>query len=155
LIFDLSPPVLYEFGLTAAFAWLVEETRKRYELAVELKERGQDRPINVETRMMVFRATRELLTNAAKHANASKVQLTAEWLPGELCVCVEDDGVGFDAPRARRQGVWEGAFGLFSIQERIEQFGGRFEIDSRSGRGTRTTLTIPLDSTPIEDRRES
>jgi signal transduction histidine kinase len=155
LIFDLSPPILYEFGLIAAFSWLVEETRQRYDLKVELVERGEDRPINVETRAMLFRAVRELIANAAKHARARTVRLSVDWRRREIRVRVEDDGVGFDVPRARRQGVREGAFGLFSIQERIEQFGGRFQIDSGLGEGTRTSLTVPLNGDEGESRRET
>jgi len=144
LIFDLSPPIVYEFGLTSAFAWLAEETRERYALSVELEEQGQDRPINEETRVMLFRAARELLANVAKHAKAHAVRLSVQWRANEVRVSVEDDGVGFDVSRVRRRGVWDGGFGLFSIQERLERVGGRLEIDSQLGHGTHTTLKVPL-----------
>ncbi len=59
---------------------------------------------------------------------------------GEVVVRVEDDGAGFD-PAAGGSG--SGGLGLFSVRERTEHVGGRFEVDSSPGRGTRVTLAVP------------
>ncbi len=144
LVFDLSPPVLYEFGLKAALEWLVEHALSQYGLQVELREQGQHRPVSEEIRVMLFRATRELIANVSRHASASIVRIFVVWSANEVCIRVEDDGIGFDVARARRKGAQDGSFGLFSIHERLGQLGGRVDIDSRPDRGTRAALTVPL-----------
>lgn len=63
-------------------------------------------------------------------------------------VCVQDDGIGFDPDQGR---TLRGGFGLLSIQEGLEQLGGRLVIQSAKGRGTKVTLAAPLGA-PARDR---
>ncbi len=91
---------------------------------------------------MLFHATRELLFNVVKHAGVSAAELRLSSDTNELRIVVADDGVGFDLTRQPLQSTAAG-FGLFSIRERITQLGGRLEIDTAPGQGTRVALIVP------------
>jgi len=141
LIFELSPPVLYELGLEAAVEWLGEQFQARYGIScrVVADEGGVPRNINME--VILFQVLRELLVNVVKHANSSRVDITLRRLGDRLSLQVRDDGIGFDAA-AVISNSGSGGFGLFNIRERLKLLGATFEIDS--GKGTSVTVTAPL-----------
>jgi signal transduction histidine kinase len=94
--------------------------------------------VDEKIRVIFFRAIRELLINAAKHAEARTVRVRLD-SDGELvCVAVEDDGVGMK----RDSGTGCGS-GLFSIRERLGHVGGSMCVDSAPGRGTKIQLRAP------------
>jgi len=78
-----------------------------------------------------------LVMNVLKHAKASDIRIvTRKRTAPTLRVSVQDNGIGFDAAQAAAQGTGpEGGFGLFSIRERLEELGGRLEVQSQPGRG--------------------
>jgi len=143
LAFDLSPPVLYELGLEAALEWLAEQTEQRHGIPTDFRDDRRPKPLHEDMRILLYRAVRELLVNVAKHASASHARLSVGREDGWIRIEVWDDGVGFDVPRstARDPG---GGFGLFSIRERLEHVGGRLEVVSRPGDGSRLVLLAPL-----------
>jgi len=141
LLFEISPPILDEFGLQAALEWLAEQSGLVVELAVD----GAVDPLCEECRSTLFRAVRELLANVTKHAGTPRVKVSIGRSDCVARVSVEDDGVGFDVDAARERMLQERCFGLFSIRERVRHLGGQFHVDSRRGRGTRVTLTIPVE----------
>jgi len=149
LTFQLSPPVLHELGLEAAVAWLVEDIRERYGIAATLRDDGSPKPLDDNLRATLFRAVRELIVNAGKHAKAHHIRVSIERIDSHIRVSVEDDGAGFDvAAVERRRGGLTG-FGLFSIRERLAYLGGRMEVWSEVGHGTRVCLSAPLKE-PVE-----
>jgi len=141
IAFDLSPPVLHDLGLEPAVEWLVEDLRARYGLEVELEDDGQPKPADESIRIILFRSIRELLINAAKHANADRVQLSLHRENGSVCAAVEDDGVGMQADPLAVEGT-----GLLSIRERLSHVGGTMLIESSPGQGTKVYLRAPLTS---------
>jgi len=145
LTFDLSSPVLYELGFETAVAeWLTEQIQKRYSIRTEFEDDGQPKPLEDDIRVLLFRDVRELLINVVKHANARKVRVSISRANNQMCVVVEDDGVGFDPSEvASRTGPTAG-FGLFSIRERLEELGGHLEIESTMGQGSKITMIAPL-----------
>jgi len=141
LTFDLSPPVLYELGLGPALEWLGEDLARRHDLKVTVRDRA--RPVLPDDlKVMLWKSARELLHNVVKHAGARKVTVELGRDRGDVVVTVADDGCGFDAERARRQAGEH--FGLFSIEERLHQLGGRLELDTAPGRGATVRLAAPL-----------
>jgi signal transduction histidine kinase len=98
----------------------------------------------------LFQGARELLINAAKHAEAGRVVLRLAYDRGLLRVCVVDDGRGIDpqwlGPDAEctPMALEEGGFGLYSLRSRIELLGGQLSMGSVSPRGTEACLTIRL-----------
>jgi signal transduction histidine kinase len=71
LVFELSPPILYDLGFEPAMEWLAEHMEKQYGLVVHVEEDDQPKPLDNEARVLLFRAVRELLFNVLKHAQVS------------------------------------------------------------------------------------
>ncbi len=149
LIFELSPPVLYELGLGAAIEWLGEQFQARYGISCRVVTDQGEAPVNIEIEIILFQALRELLVNVVKHANASRVIVKLRRLDDRLSLQVYDDGDGFDAA-AVLTGSGSGGFGLFNIRERLQLLGATFEIES--GTGTSVTVTAPLAAEPAQQR---
>ncbi len=149
LIFELSPPVLYELGLGAAIEWLGEQFQARYGISCRVVADQGEAPVNIEIEIILFQALRELLVNVVKHANASRVRVELRRLDDRLSLQVHDDGDGFDAA-AVLTGSGSGGFGLFNIRERLQLLGATFEIES--GTGTSVTVTAPLATEPTQER---
>ncbi len=142
LIFDLSPPILYELGLKDALSWLAEDLGKRWGLQIELSDDAFTEPLGDATAAVLFRAVRELLTNVLKHAGAPSAKLSLRRAGDQVEIDVEDQGIGFDphaAPASPR-----GGFGLFSVREQINRLGGTIEVVSGNQLGTRVSLRLPL-----------
>jgi len=153
LTFELSPPVLYELGLEAALAWLINQTREKHGLRIELKDDGRSKPLDNGCRVIVFQAARELLFNIVKHARARSATLSVRKDDNDICIDIEDDGIGFDSSELEATETGSRGFGLFSIRERLSPLGGHLEIKSGPGRGTHVTMVVPL-SCSIENTGE-
>jgi PAS domain S-box-containing protein len=143
LIFELSPPVLYELGLGAAMEWLGEQFQARHEIACRVATDQGKVPLDVEIEVVLFQVLRELLVNVVKHANATRVDIELHRLGDRISLQVNDDGVGFDAA-AVVMDSGSGGFGLFNIRERLQLLGATLEIES--GPGTLVTVTAPLNA---------
>jgi PAS domain S-box-containing protein len=145
LVFELSPPTLYELGLEAALEWLTEQVQQRHGITVTFLDDGNLKPINHETRVTLFNAVRELMINIVKHAKARNAKILVHKKGNSVQVTVEDDGVGFNVAQTNlRTSSGKGGFGLFSIRERLNYLGGRMMVKSEPGRGTECTLIAPL-----------
>jgi len=144
LVFELSPPILYDLGFEPAMEWLAEHMQQQYGLVVSVEDDDLPKPLDNEARALLFRAVRELLFNVLKHAQASCARVCMRRAGEHLEIIVEDNGVGFAPDQlGASSGKIEG-FGLFSIRERLNYFGGRMEIESTPGEVTRVTLSLPL-----------
>lgn len=138
ICFELSPPVLHHFGLSAALRWLAENVRERYGLDVELRDDNLSNTDGETCRVIVFRSIRELLVNAAKHSGVKHVLLELRREGQRLVVTVLDHGVGMEQSGAETRGT-----GLLSMGERLAHVGGTLEIESKPGQGMRVRLTVP------------
>lgn len=139
---EMSPPVLYELGFEPALEWLTEQIGSQYGVSVVFKAKSDPQMIH-EIHVMLFQATRELLMNVVKHANAKSMAVKVSANGANLKLEVKDDGKGFDIRQAFRTDVSGGGFGLFSIRERLRHFGGELHIRSKPGKGTRVIMTVP------------
>jgi len=140
---ELSPPVLHAAGLAEGLEWLARWMRDKHNFNVELTV--DDEPeLPQDVTILVFESVRELLFNAVKHAKVSWARVQLEQNENsEIRIVVSDEGVGFDPALLESTESAEGGLGLFSIRERIDSIGGRFEIESAPGRGCRFTLMLP------------
>jgi PAS domain S-box-containing protein len=146
LTFDLSSPLLKELGLEMAVsAWLRDQIGIGYNLETKFLDDGQEKPLTEDVRAILFRNVRELLANVVRHAQATEIQVSVERLGSDIIITVQDDGLGFDPSSVFRQDHPKGGFGLFSIQERMADMGGSFEIISAPGEGCTAVLSAPLD----------
>jgi signal transduction histidine kinase len=141
---DLRPDVLDEHDITAALQWQAQRM-SRHGLKVTVDDDGKPKPVNEDVLGFIFQAVRELLWNVVKHARTTDANVSIERSDTELRVTVSDNGVGINPQRRSVIAADEGGFGLLSIGERIATLGGRMEIDSARSRGTRVTLSAPLD----------
>ena len=142
LTIEISPPVLYDLGLGPALEWLAENMRERYGLKVSFANNGGEMRLDENLEITLFRCARELLINVVKHARTDRAELRLEADDNTVRVIVSDGGVGFD-PAGEGRVAGKG-FGLFSIRERLELLGGRAEVDSGPGSGSRVSLTAPV-----------
>jgi signal transduction histidine kinase len=140
LLYELSPPILYDLGLLAALDWLVEDVRERWGLQVTLEDDGCAKPLTTDASVIVFRAVRELLGNVRKHSGAASAIVSLRCAGNELLVTVTDSGCGFD-PAARTGS----GYGSFSLRQRLGALGGSVELSSAPGRGTHVRLRVPLE----------
>jgi len=144
LTFELSPPILYDLGLEAALEWFGEHLQEQHGLLVEVRSDAESKPLNNETRVLVFKVARELMLNSVKHGQAKNLRVVLGRAKHNLTIEVADDGVGFTTPASEAEIKKTGGFGLFSIRERLQHLGGRLEVESAPGQGTRISLVIPL-----------
>jgi PAS domain S-box-containing protein len=112
--------------------------RARHQLTVA-SDLGEEPAVSLEVKHDLYRIAREALHNTVKHARATHVVLRLTRDDGALVLEVQDDGTGFDAGRS-----FPGHLGLRSMRERAARRGGRVEIDSAPGRGTRIRARLPV-----------
>jgi signal transduction histidine kinase len=143
LTFEISPPVLYELGFSAALEWLAERMSSDFGLLVRLKLPRCMPQLPEEQRAVLFRSVRELLSNAARHGKARSAEVEVRALRTMIRIGVVDDGIGFDVEAALRASVTARGFGLFSIREQMRSIGGRLEVRSSPGGGTGACLVAP------------
>jgi len=144
LTFELCPPILYESGLAPALAWLVGQFDRKSEARFDFEAKEDIPPLPEDIRAFAFRAARELLYNAAKHANARYVKVSMAREGDVLRISIADDGIGFDPTSIGALEQESEGFGLFSIRERARSLGGSLEIDAAPGRGSREHLRLPM-----------
>jgi signal transduction histidine kinase len=142
VIADLSPPGLYELGLEPALKWLSVYMRGKDNLQVELQVAEDAAAYNLELRVLVFKLIRELLRNVVKHSGVQSATVTVTQTPTELCVVVEDHGVGFEWQLSLFEPRSEG-FGLWSVADRVRAAAGEMAVDTAPGRGCRVSVVFP------------
>ncbi len=145
---ELSPPVLREAGLVPALAWLAEWMEQKHGLTVTLQADESACPSSEDLRLLLFQSIRELLFNTVKHAGVKAAVVDVRRAGDQIRVAVSDKGAGFEPAQLRTRGGEAGGFGLLSIRERLDLLGGRIEIESAPGQGSRFILWAPLYRSP-------
>jgi PAS domain S-box-containing protein len=144
LVAELSPHVLYQFGLSKSLVWLGDQM-KHHDLEVTVHPAPASFTLPDDHAVLLFQSVRELLFNIVKHARTDKASITVTVdAEKELWICVEDSGTGFDVTALTRPADAQTKFGLLSIRERMELLGGECEVSSSLGVGTLAILRLPL-----------
>ncbi|MFO7875279.1 MAG: PAS domain S-box protein [Desulfovermiculus sp.] len=144
LSFELSTSTLYKLGLRASIEELCENMGQQYGVYFSFDgHRGSDE-LNEDHAIVMFKAVRELLFNVVKHAGVKQASVTTSCEDNILKLEVEDHGVGFAKKISNEEYTAGKGLGLFSIQERLRDFGGKMHIESEPGQRTRITLLAPL-----------
>jgi two-component system, NarL family, sensor kinase len=138
-VFELHPYVLDEAGLEAGVRSLSQQASSRggFELRLDLSS-----PNGHPNDQLVFSAARELLANVVQHADANRVTVRLASAARDVELVVDDDGVGFPSERLAER-LAQGHVGLASQRVRIEAAGGRMQVDSTPGGGTRVEIHLP------------
>ena len=148
LIAELRPAALDELGLGAAIETLSERTAAdgglEVDTRVDMREEGVRR-LARETETTIYRLVQEALTNAARHAGATRMQVDVTERDGAIEVTVADDGCGFDPTSATA------GFGLRGMRERAQLAGGTLTIESAAG-GSTVRARVPADRRPASRR---
>ncbi len=142
---DLRPRALDEGGLYFALQSLTKEFSVRHQISCDFNADEQQLSLDDERSTAIFRIIQESLTNVARHAQASEVNIHFERIDNTLCFRVEDNGKGFDSEDLKKNR----SFGLVGIRERIKALDGEFEFDSRPGAGTKLRFKLPLQAIQI------
>jgi len=140
LAMDLRPASLDHVGLVAALRQYVETFRSQHTLNLQFEAvglEGERMPREVET--AIYRIVQEALTNVARHAHASRVDVVIERRGDSLVAIVEDNGVGFDFDVSTHSN----RLGLAGMRERAEMLGGTLTLESETGTGTTVLVEVP------------
>ncbi len=137
---NLRPAVL-DLGVVPALEWLIDEYIKHVGLNCFFETNEDDLQLPDEVATGIFRIVQESLTNVARHARASKVEITLLHENGELCLMVKDDGIGVDVSKSMARK----SYGLTGIRERAIMMGGELSLDSSPGKGATLTVVVPME----------
>jgi len=143
ILFSLRPVALTEDGLGAAVSALAERMDGTNGSRVAARDLGATRRARAEVEAGAFAVIREAANNAVKTGRAPHVWLDLVDAADGIVAQVDDDGAGFDVSATLAAYATRGSLGLLQMRESARLIGGRLEIDSSPGQGTRVRLWIP------------
>ena len=136
----LRPPALEDSDLPHALSLLVRQWSQVNHVAADVRVSGTARATAADGALM--RVTQEALANAARHAGASRVAVSLDYLDGEVLLDIHDDGVGFDPGSVPVPSV-TGGHGLPGMADRIRLAGGTLSVESEPGGGCVVSAGVP------------
>ena len=139
LAYGLHPSVLDHLGLRAALRSHVADLQRHESIRIDLRIGDLAEPVPPAVAACLYHVAQAALRNVVKHAHASGVTVDVAPADGGVRLAVSDDGVGFAVPTRSSEGL-----GIVGMQERVRLAGGRFELASRVGEGSRVTVWAPL-----------
>ncbi len=144
IVADMRPRVLDDLGIIAAIKSLVKDVSTRTGTEVVFVPKGALDDVEDSTKTALYRMLQECLTNVARHARATRVEVHLSATGHHIEMTVADNGCGFE-PAARLK---RGSFGLFGLSERAGQLGGAVAVESVPETGTRITVKLPRATAP-------
>jgi PAS domain S-box-containing protein len=137
---ELRPGMLDDLGLVPAMEWQLQEFQKRSGIRCRFTSSLEEVALNAEEATVLFRILQETLTNVARHAAATRVEVSLHEEQGYVRLRVQDNGRGITASEV------EGSrsFGLLGMRERVLLRSGDFDIQGTPGRGTTVVIRLPL-----------
>ena len=145
----MRPAVLDDLGLIPALHSFVKLFSQQTRIHVDLKVFAGVEQLDSNQRTILYRVAQEAINNVARHAEASRVEVSVQKLAdGGICMKIKDDGKSFSVAgvsnaKGRKR------LGLLGMRERLEMVGGHFSVESARGQGTTITARIP----PVKLRR--
>ncbi|MCL7454993.1 MAG: GAF domain-containing protein [Anaerolineae bacterium] len=139
LAVDLRPASLDHVGLVAALEQHCQTLSRQNGLPVTLEASGIEGRLSAEAETALYRIVQEALSNALRHARATRVDVVLQLRDGRIVVLVEDNGRGFDPTESRGSG----RLGLAGMRERAEGLGGTFAVESHLNAGTSIIIEVP------------
>ncbi|HVS52570.1 MAG TPA: PAS domain S-box protein [Opitutaceae bacterium] len=145
---ELRPSMLDHLGPYAALQNYVKSFSERTGIRTELQNSAQLERLDQQQGTVLYRVAQESLTNAFKHARATRVKIRLRQLPRAVCMEIIDNGRSFKVPRlgAAPNGEEPQRLGLLGMQERVRLVNGQFAIQSAPRRGTTVRVEIPFSS---------
>lgn len=139
-IFELRPMMLDDLGVSPTIRRYADTFKEQAGVEVSVMISGTERRLESYLEVMIFRSMQELLSNAVHQGQATVVKIQMDMGDTAIRLSIDDNGKGFDTDQLAK----EPNLGLQLIKERTEMLGGKFELDSTPGKGSRITLSIPV-----------
>jgi signal transduction histidine kinase len=149
---ELRPAVLDDLGLIPALRSFVESLAEDTGIRVNMTASGKVEELTNDRRTVLYRVAQEALTNVGRHAQARNVTVDVTERPNAACMCIRDDGRGFDVEGLLHSRKSK-RMGLLGMRERVEMVGGTFTIESAPGQGTTVTARVPFRNGARESKR--
>jgi len=140
---ELRPAVLDDLGLIPALHSFMKSFTARTGVHTRLTAFAGVERLETTRRTVLFRVAQEAINNVARHAKASRVEVSIQKLPNGICMKIGDNGRSFNVERALHVNGGK-RLGLLGMRERLEMVGGNFGIESAPGKGTTIIAQIPL-----------
>ncbi|MCV2355636.1 PAS domain-containing sensor histidine kinase [Paucibacter sp. B2R-40] len=137
---DLRPLMLDDLGLNAAIEWLAREYARRMDIEITVRLDEEEPQMEPRMATALYRMVQEALTNVARHARATDVQIELRVEGKELALTIQDNGIGFPISAKRK----ENSFGLLGMRERALLLQGQMLTDNPPGGGGRIRIRLPL-----------
>jgi len=144
---ELRPGLLDDLGLSAAIEWQASEFRSRTNIQCDIMSDPEDIILDKATSTAIFRIFQETLTNIARHANATRVEVKLKKKSDTVELIVHDNGKGI----TKKEISDSRSFGLIGMQERAHSLWGYLTIRGARNEGTKVEVFIP---TGIERRKQ-
>ena len=139
---ELRPTILDNFGIEAALEWLISNFATRNKIEIELGFVFEERMMQPDTRVTIYRIVQEALTNIIKHAEATKVEVFVYARGEYLKLEIIDNGKGISQTDIDNST----GLGIFGMKERLTRWNGKFEMKGKAGKGTELIISLPLEN---------
>jgi len=141
IVTDLRPSILDDLGLAAALRWQAAEFGRHSGAKVQVEAEDGEAGMNREVALTLFRIFQETLTNIARHAKASEVDVKLSAQDGAYVLQIHDNGIGMDEAELTKPT----SHGIRGMRERARQLGGDISVSSKPGGGTTLVISVPRD----------
>ena len=141
---DLRPSIVDDLGLLPALEWLTDDLEKQSGIKANLRVVGTQQRLSPEAELLLFRIIQEAISNARRHAEASKIEVGVEFDEGKIVATVRDNGKGFELPRTLGELSRSGKLGLIGAEERVRLLGGSLTVQSEPSKGTTVVIEAPV-----------
>lgn len=142
---ELSPPILYQFGIIEALYWLLENIENKHKIKCDINNNVESFKLDDVSSILLYRSIQEIINNTIKYAQATLITLELRKKKNGLEFVIKDNGKGFDVGKLNNLRNQNGSgFGLFTVKERIRNIRGNFKITSKIEKGTSVNIFIPL-----------
>ncbi|OGV42578.1 MAG: hypothetical protein A2X46_04755 [Lentisphaerae bacterium GWF2_57_35] len=143
---SLRPPILDDLGLEAALETLAEEFEEGSKIVTKFQRLGaKNNTLSKSVQTCFYRVLQEALTNVAKHARATHVDVALQFKSSDVSLTIQDNGQGL----LRKNPTSNHGIGLLGLQERMIRCGGRMDIQSKAGKGTTLVASIPIEKQTV------
>ena len=144
LSLNLHPSMLDDFGLVATVRWYLERQQPLTDCELNLEAYSFQMSLPIEINMACYRVVQEAINNILRHARAQHAWVHVSSAERVIQVLIRDDGIGFNPDEARRRATQGDSLGILGMEERVKLLGGKFELQSRPGKGTTISLRVPF-----------
>lgn len=142
VILELRPAMLHEKNLSGALEDYLHQWQQQNQIVVDFTP-AENLNLTFSQELTLFRMAQEALANVIRHSGATHVKVSLHHYPNQIILSIHDNGRGFDLTRSGTSG-----FGLKSMRDRLDEIGGRLEIESTIGHGTKVSAFVPIKFEP-------